>query len=82
VAVRALFDIAAWNVELPFGHGAVVTRSRCAPATEAFVSILDSSEQLPANTVVPDRFRTLDLGWPFWGHAEVVARIPARTEDS
>ena len=80
VTVRAFFDIAAWNVELPFGYGAVVTRCRCDPQPEAFVSILDPGEQLPANTVV--RLRTFDFGRPFWGHAEVVSRIPACTKDS
>ena len=69
VAVRALFDIAARNVELSLSHGAVVTRRRCDPPTEAFVSVLDPSERLPANLVVLERLRALDFCWPFWGHA-------------
>jgi hypothetical protein len=60
VTLRAFFDIAAWNVELPFSHGAVMTRCRCDPQSEAFVSILDPIEPLLANTVV--RLRTLDFG--------------------
>jgi hypothetical protein len=61
VTVRALFAIAAWNVELPFGHGAVVTRCLRGPQTETFVPILDPIEQLPADTVVTERFRTFDF---------------------
>ena len=74
-AVRALFDIAAWNVELPLGHAAVVTRCRCDSPTEAFASVLDPSEQLLGNTVVRQCLRAFDF-WPLWGHAEFVARIP------
>jgi hypothetical protein len=52
VAIRALLDIAAWNVKLPLGHAAVMTGRHVGSPTEAFVSISDSSEQFLANRIV------------------------------
>ena len=52
VAIRALVDIAAWNVKLPLGHAAVMTGRHVGSPTEAFVSISDSSEQFLANRIV------------------------------
>jgi hypothetical protein len=51
-AVRAFLDIAARNVKLPLGYGAVMTRRRVGPPTEAFVAISDSSEHFAVERVV------------------------------
>jgi hypothetical protein len=74
VAVRALLDITPWNVEAAPGHATVGARVRCGPAAEAFASILDPSERLPANPVVRQCLRTFDF-WPPLGHAELLSRI-------
>ena len=81
MAVRAFFDIATWNVKLPLGHGAVMTRHGIGSPIGTFVAISDSREQFPADWVMGECLRALNFCWPFWNHGEVVARITGAISD-
>jgi hypothetical protein len=58
VAVWAFLDITAWKMKLAIADAALITCRRGGSPTEAFFSVFDSSERLPANKIVRHHMRT------------------------